>query len=238
MRDAFIVTSAINTRFGVYDAKQRLDQTIATIKSIVEFNADPYVVLVEMAATPLTPEQKVELESWTDIIVDFTKDPHVAAIASSPNWDHVKSLTEMTCFNATLDVLQKRGIPDDIRRIFKVSGRYTLNSKFSLNRYQLDHVKDKIVFAKLRQSQFDPKVTGGTPYQYMSRCWSFPVSEVDYIKSAFTGMTRAFVETARLGGYLDIEHLLYLYLDPVKIVEADVIGVEGHLGPNGNKVQD
>jgi hypothetical protein len=51
-------------------------------------------------------------------------------------------------------------------------------------------------------------------------------------------MTRAFVETARLGGYLDIEHLLYLYIDPAKIVEADVIGVEGLLGPNGVRVSD
>ena len=40
------------------------------------------------------------------------------------------------------------------------------------------------------------------------------------------------------GGYVDIEHCLYKFLDSEKIIELNAIGVTGNIAPNGHPVQD
>jgi hypothetical protein len=40
------------------------------------------------------------------------------------------------------------------------------------------------------------------------------------------------------GGYVDIEHMLYKFLDPTKLIEKQILGLEGNIAPNGAAVQD
>jgi hypothetical protein len=235
----FIVTSALNTRFGVYTTEQRLEQTIDTIASIEERCPNATIILVEMAGIPLTDEQRDILQPLVTDIFDFTHEkPVIDIYNSTDNWDIVKNLTEITCFGYSLGMIASYDAYKDVDRWFKVSGRYLLNSDFKIEQYSKPEYDGKIVFVNKRVSQFDPKITKGAKYQFMSRCWSFPAKDIRSIQFMFNSMQASMLGILSKGGYLDIEHLLYQYTDPGKVLEVNTVGVQGLLGPNGILVKD
>lgn len=239
MKPGFIITSALNTRFGVYDAATRLEQTIDTIASIEDRCPNANITLIEMAGEELKDDQRAILQPLVTNIFDFTHEKAVKDIyTGTDNWDVVKSLTELTCFGHALNMIAHSDEYRGVDRFFKVSGRYVLNENFRLSDYTKPEYNNKIVFAKKRASQFDPKITGGVTSQYMSRCWSFPASELTNMHKQFTAMRLCMIDIIQKGGYLDIEHLLYLYTNAINILEVDTIGVQGLLGPNGYAVKD
>lgn len=236
MKLGFVVTSAINTRFGVFKTEERIQQTIDTIASIRARVPDAVIALLEMAGESLTAEQQEVLQPHVDILINFSNDVMVKEIYKNPNWDVVKSSTEMMCFESAIRILHTNHLFDDVTRVVKVSGRYLLNEDF--NPVDYEDVADKIVFAAKRDSQFTASVTGGVSKQFMSRCWSFPRSMIEEIANTFHAMQLCMRTIVQNGGYLDIEHLLFLYISANKLVEFDKIGVQGLLGPNGVLVRD
>jgi hypothetical protein len=241
MKPAFLVTSAINTRFGVYQTAARLQQTIDTISSIKARCPDANITLIEMAGEPLQDAQKNLLLNLVNLLLDFSGDPVVKNIYENVNWDIVKNLTEIICFGQTLELIEnslKKEHNDyqDIDRFFKLSGRYLLNDDFKIGDY--NDRDDKIVFSKRRDSQFDPALTGGVRHQYMSRCWSFPRGDLSNIRKQFAAMHMDMVDVLQKGGYLDIEHLLFVHTDPSRVLEVDPIGVQGLVGLDGTFVRD
>ena len=236
MKNVYLVTSAINTKFGVFDSNARFLQTLDTIKSIRAVDSNSLVVLIEMAALPLTNLQRDVLKSITDYQVDFTGNSFVVSLYNSTgNWDVVKNVTETTCFKQALVHLFTDGaLKEKINRVFKVSGRYLLTPSFD----PLLHLGDNFVFAKKRKSQFAPEVTDGCDYQYMSRCWSFPAARAEEVILAYEAFALFMHERLSLGGYVDLEHCLYKYLFNRGVTELDKIGVAGFIGPNGTKVED
>lgn len=241
MKSGFILTSALNTRFGVHKTNARMNQTLDTILSIKERAPDAHITFLEMAGESLQKEQSDILTSFTNMVLDFSKDEAVKQIYNSTNnWDVVKNLTEITCFGQALQIILDN--PQEyanIDRFFKLSGRYTLNENFNIADYSKSEYADKIVFAKRKNSQFDPQTTGGVAQQFMSRCWSFPAEDVEKIQKVFVAMRLCMLDIMQKGGYLDIEHLLFLYLGlDINILEVETIGVQGLLGPNGIAVRD
>jgi hypothetical protein len=45
-------------------------------------------------------------------------------------------------------------------------------------------------------------------------------------------------ERLACGGYVDIEHCLYKFLDRRKIFTVGQLGIEGNISPNGKPVRD
>jgi hypothetical protein len=39
-------------------------------------------------------------------------------------------------------------------------------------------------------------------------------------------------------GYADIEHCLYKFLDPAKIINKEPLGIVGNIAPNGVPIKD
>ena len=236
---SFIITSAINTKFGVYTKEQRLAQTLNTIKSIRKKVPEAKIILVEMAGLPLENDQLITLNQNVDHLIDFTSDPDVTNLYNSTNnWDIVKNVTEVSCFaNALKKLYNDAGILSDCRRIFKISGRYTLNDNFDITLYDQYAIENRIIVSKKRTSQF-PIETTQTKYQYMSRTWSWPASLTPEIITTYHNGLGFMAERLAAGGYIDIEHMLYRFLDENKVLELDQVGVEGNIGPNGTEVKD
>jgi hypothetical protein len=230
-----MVTSAINTKFGVYTSSQRLYQTIATVDSIKERVPDAKIVVVEMAAIPLRDDQIEALEAKSDLLINFNNDEDVQAIFVSDNWDVVKNTTEVMCFSRALQQCLDNGEFDDVDRVHKISGRYRLNDNFTLQRYE-DNPTRLIVTHK-HQSQFPIALTG-VEYQYMSRLWSWPASATASVIDAYDEGLDYMAERLAAGGYCDIEHMLYKFLPADLILEASPVGLEGNIGPNGAAVND
>ena len=233
---AFMVTSAINTKFGVYDNDTRLKQTLETIGSIKKYVPNARIILVECGAIPLTPVQEFVLEAEVAEIISFNDDEDVKAIFVSDNWDVVKNTTEVMCFKRALEHCLEYNLFEGIDRVFKMSGRYRLNGNFDLAQYIM--APDSIVTTHKHSSQFPHQVTL-VEYQYMSRLWSWPTNITErIINEVYSAGLNYMAERLSQGGYCDIEHMLYKFLPANLILEVNKVGLEGNIGPNGMAVND
>lgn len=230
-----MVTSAINTKFGVYTNNQRLYQTLSTIDSIKSRVPGARIIVVEMGAIALTKEQADSLQIASDLVINFNNDEDVQAIFVSENWDLVKNTTEVMCFRRALQQCLDNGEFDDTDRIHKISGRYRLNDNFNLERYEQN--PDNIIVTNRHKSQFAFNIIG-VEYQYMSRLWSWPVGVTAQIIDVYDAGLAYIAERVSQGGYCDIEHMLYKFLPAELILESSPVGLEGNIGPNGMAVND
>ena len=233
---AFMVTSAINTKFGIYNNDQRLQQTLDTVTSIKKYVPSAKIYLVECGAIPLTKAQELKLESVVDEVINFNDDEDVKAIFVSDNWDVVKNTTEVMCFKRALEHCVEYNLFDGIERVFKMSGRYRLNDNFDLAQYVM--APHSSITTHNHTSQFPHQVTL-VEYQYMSRLWSWPANITQrIIDEVYDAGLNYMAERLSQGGYCDIEHMLYKFLPQDLVLSVDKIGLEGNIGPNGAAVND
>jgi hypothetical protein len=237
MKTAFIITSALNTRFGVYTPEQRLEQTLATIASVKNCVPDAKLIAVELAGVSPTDEQRRIMEDNLDVYVDLSTDENVRAIYNSTdNWDIVKSSTEVMGFGNALQQLSDAGELEGIDRVFKLSGRYLLSDTFDIDIFASR--PDRIVVANRKQSQFGPAITGGITEQYMSRLWSWPADQTQTVIDTYQEGLIYIAETFARGGYCDIEHMLFKYLPADLVDEVERVGVCGNIAPTGQAIID
>lgn len=230
IRHCFVVTSAVNSKFGVYKPNERMQQTIATLQNVRTKAPGCKVIVMECAGTPLTAEQSDQIEANCDLLLDFSSDPDVQAIYQSENWDVVKNSTEIMCFARTLRMCLDDGDFDSCDRIHKMSGRYLLNDQFDLGVYE--QYPDRVIIGPKHRSQFPLHLTG-IELQYMARLWSWPADKTERIIQVYNDSLSYIGQRAIEGGYADIEHVLYKFLPPELVTEIPVLGVEGSIAPNG-----
>jgi hypothetical protein len=236
MKHCFIVTSAVNSRFGVYSPIERLEQTVTTVASIRKHVPDAKIVIMEVTGVPVTAEQTAILSSVCDVFLDFTDEAEVQKLYhSTDNWDVVKNGTEIMCFGQALKLLKEDGEFAGIDRIHKMSGRYVINDLFDPELYKTE--ADKIIIGRKHKSQFPVEVTQ-QPWQYMARLWSWPIALLDEVISVYDYSFAHFNERVTNGGYTDIEHVLAKFLNPAHVVEVDQVGVEGAIAPNGSYIKN
>ena len=183
-----------------------------------------------MCGDELSDEQRETLKANVTGLVEFGAMPDVKHIYKIDNWDIVKNMTEMLCCGRFFKHMQDNDLFSEVERVFKVSGRYTLNSDFQLSNFP----PNGFIFAQKRTSQFSVSVTGNDPndnFQYMSRLWTF-WSETVLLHSELNGYSNMLVEMVTRcneGGYLDIEHLLYRTFKDEKTgetTEREKMGIE------------
>jgi hypothetical protein len=237
IKHAFIVTSAVNSKFGVFKPHERLQQTLDTIASIKSKIPDAKIIVMECCGEPINQAQENVLRQNCDIFVDYSRDEEVQALYDNDNWDVVKNGTEIMCFGRALAVLHHEGMLDGIDRIHKMSGRYVLNDMFDPDTYDQLEIADKIIIGPKCRSQFPPEVTT-VPFQYMARLWSWPYSRIDEVVKVYTDSFVFFAERLAAGGYVDIEHVLAKFLDPAVVHEIQNMGVEGQIAPNGQAIKN
>lgn len=230
----FIVTSAINTKFGTFSKEERLAQTIDTLKCIYSKIPDAKIAILESSGIPIEQEIVDTLHEYAHWVVNMTNDPILHNIQNNTdNWDIVKNMSELVSFRSGLQMLEDSNVFDGIDRVHKISGRYLLNDDFDVAFY--DTVPDKIVLTYKYTTQFaDMEV----PYQYMARLWSWPANMGPEIKEFFTKAITEFTKRLDNGKYIDLEHLMYYFLPPEHIKEVPAIGVVGQLGQNGVTVNN
>ena len=232
------MTSAVNSKFGVYSPAARLQQTLTTITSIKSYIPDAKIIVMECTGTPLTDSQSDLLEERSDLLIDFSDDAEVQAIYNSTdNWDVVKNSTEILCFGKTLRLCLEDGDFDGCDRIHKMSGRYVLNSQFYPTIPLYEQHTDRIIIGEKYKSQFPPGVTG-VDLQYMARLWSWPADITERIIKVYEDSLWYMADRVKQGGYADIEHVLYKFLPADLVTEIPVLGVEGSIAPNGQPIQN
>lgn len=237
MKFKFLVTSAINSRFGKFSKEERMEQTKSTINSINQYAPGSDIVLIDMCGDPVTKEQQEEIRKTGISGMVIYDNPEIREIYKIESQDIVKNVTEVKCFGAFLNENDFVGYD----RVFKMSGRYQLNGWFKPEDYST-YLNDHITFSGLYNSQFPPQVTGNPPednFQYMSRLWSFnPSLHLDTVRDAYQKMIYIMVQRINAGGYIDIEHCLYRFMPKIEIAMKTPSGLSGGIAPNGYIVND
>ena len=158
------MSSAIETRFGLFNTNQRLLQTANTLNTIYEKVPDAKVYIVESSAENLDPEIKAKLEKTCHCIFDLSGNDRLKQVAQFDNWDFVKNYSEIIAFHSAFKAFEESKLLDGFDRIHKISGRYVLNDNFNTKVY--DKYSDKIIFSKKVKTTFENM---GVDHQYISR---------------------------------------------------------------------
>ena len=237
-RSLFLVSSAVHAKHGIFDAAQRLQQTLLTCSSIRSRCPSAEIVVLDGGATAMSDEEKASLSEYASAIEDFSNDEDIERAQRSDNENILKNMAEILMYTSYFGRLLKSRIDtaDTFSRIFKISGRYQLNDEFDYDLHTRS--QGKIIISKSKDSQFSKVITGGLAKQYMSRLWSFDPVLLPDIYCTYENMIKHMVASSPSTQYTDIEHLLYQYLPVDKVDGVDRIGIQGRIAPNGILVHD
>jgi hypothetical protein len=227
MTSHFIITSAIHTSYGKCSTEERIEQTRETLKSIETYAPGSSMVIIDCG------EKNVEKNIFDCEVIDYTTNEEIqyhlqeylrTNIDLEPDII-IKSMLEIMMFSDYL-----KNITGSYDRIFKISGRYKLNSNFNHQKHL--EAKNKVVILPPYNSQnlynFDVK---SSMFQYMTRCWSFDSSLLLNMIETYDKMKKDIIYASTTKKQADIEHLLYKHLNKKLVQNIHRMGIEGYWAP-------
>lgn len=227
MTSHFIITSAIHTSYGKCSTEERIEQTRETLKSIETYAPGSSMVIIDCG------EKSVNENLFDCEVIDYTTNEEIqyhlqeylrTNIDLEPDII-IKSMLEIMMFGDYL-----KNITGSYDRIFKISGRYKLNSNFNHNNHL--EAKNKVVILPPYTSQnlynFDVK---SSMFQYMTRCWSFDGGLLPNIIETYDKMKKDILYASTTKKQADIEHLLYQHLNKKLVQNIHRMGIEGYWAP-------
>jgi hypothetical protein len=228
MTNWFLITSAINVKHGVFDEEKRFQQTLVTIASIRKHCENSKIVLIEGSPNSLTLEQSKVFENTCDIVLDLSQDQLIQFAHQSQDIETLKHPCEIYLLGSFLN---SQNVISENDRVYKISGRYYLNSNF--NSHLHNAAKNKIVMGHKKKSYNYYDIKSGvempaiTEYNYKTRLYSFCGSLTNYMKNKYQEMFDFILPFYDSGGFTDIEHIMYKFLDHDKVIEMEPLGVSG-----------
>ena len=234
MTSHFIITSAIHTSYGKCSTEERIEQTRETLKSIETYAPNSSMVIIDCG------EKSVNKNLFNCKIIDYTTNKEIQynlqeylRSEKDLNPDVItKSMLEIMMFGDYL-----KNITSSFDRIFKISGRYRLNSNFNYQKHL--EAKNKVFILKPQQSphfyNFD---VSSSMFSYMTRCWSFDSSLLLKIIETYTKMQEQIIHISRTEKQGDVEHLLYKHLNKNIVTHTNVMGIEGYWAPRREWIEE
>jgi hypothetical protein len=246
MSNVVLVTSAVYTTYGIYDTKQRIQQTLDTVKSAKQYIPDCIIILIDNSTTAIAQDNSAELTELIDIVdyyIDNSDDKDIQHFHNNiTNYDIGKNSMECIgmykalSYIASSDIEMMNAIVDSTR-IFKLSGRYQVTDKFDIAKFDNETTVNKYVFKKA-QASWIPEADTGVTTMLQTRLWSFtPSLFVDTIQ-LFNNILQNMFATINIGKYIDIEHSMAKFIPADKLVELDMVGLQGNIAPNGAEIND
>jgi hypothetical protein len=237
----FLVGSSLEhfdeANFSRYKTEQRFFQTLDTIQSIREKAPNSYICMFECSHKPIPSEYKEILEEKVDLFLEFYDDEGLKVIYENlnknpPLFTFGKSLLETRGLLCALYYLQKNQVFTDVQRIFKLTGRYSLNEYFDIQDYESKLLQNHYVAKTFEYPEIENDIMDDVVYKnfyafiYKSKgsmvtgLWSFDRSlfgeTVNALEKSFRYMEKMITCTTGI----DIEHSLYYYLDKKKILRS------------------
>ena len=227
MTSLFLVTSAIYTSHGKCSTEERIDQTKETIKSIDTYAPGSTIVLLDAGEKSVDIDFGVELIDYTQ--KEIIREPLNYYLSNNKDLEPhiiIKSMLEIIMFE---DYLRNHSL-ESYSRVFKLSGRYRLNSKFNYSKHL--EAKNKVLILPPYYSQHLYNIqVSSSMFRYMTRCWSFDSSIISNILKTYSKMKRDIILASQTEKQGDIEHLLYKHLDKRLVEHINLMGVEGYWAP-------
>ncbi len=245
----FLVGSAVDhfqpEDFSYFSAEQRFQQTLDTIKSIKERVPNAYICIYEVSSTKIKEEYRKQFAEQSDLFLEFYNDPAIRTIYENlriePNrFLYGKSMLECKALLNVFDYMKTNNVFSDAIRVFKISGRYTLNDNFNIEDYKTNFLQNYYVgkvYSYDKERFEDPENLYSYLYaakgMMVTGLWSFDrflfSDIVIALQRSFEYMEKAIQYTAGI----DIEHSMYHFLDRNKILNVPVLGLDVVKGMNG-----
>ena len=240
-----LITSAVYTNYGIYDAKQRIQQTLDTVKSAKKYIPECTVVLIDNSTIAVQDDDSAEFNELIDTVdyyIDNSDDRDIQHFHNNiTNYDIGKNSMECVGMYKALAYMSSNTeimeIVANSSRIFKLSGRYQLTDKFDITKFDNDNTANKYVFKKAQASWINSADTGVTT-MLQTRLWSFTPSLFTDTIQLFQTILQNMFATFNQGKYIDVEHSMAKFVPANKLVELDVVGLQGNIAPNGMMIID
>jgi hypothetical protein len=235
MTSLFIITSAIHTSHGKCSTEERIEQTRETLKSIETYAPGSSAVIVDCG------EKSVNRNLFDCEVIDYTTHQeiqhHLQEFLTTTKDTQpeiiLKSMLEIMMFN---DYLQTHSV-SSYERVFKLNGRYKLNSQFNYQAH-LEAENKVVTLPPFRSGHFYNSDVAASMFMYSTRCWSFDSSLVLKIIETYDKMKKDIIYASKTEKQADIEHLIYRHLNKKLVSYVDVMGVEGYWAPTGGLIQE
>lgn len=240
-----LITSAVYTNYGIYNTKQRIQQTLDTVRSAKQHLPGSTIILIDNSTVAVQTDDSAELNELIELVdfyIDNSDDRDIQHFHNNvTNYDIGKNAMEcIGMYKALAYMSSDTAIMDAITsssRIFKLSGRYQLTDKFDITKFDNNETVDKYVFKRAQPSWINPQDTGVTTL-LQTRLWSFtPSLFVDTIK-LFNDILQNMFATLNTGKYIDVEHSMAKFIPADRLVELDTVGLTGNIAPNGVEIND
>ena len=245
MKNIVLLTSAVYTNYGIYNSQDRIKQTLETAKSAKKYIPGAVIILVDNSKVDVQNDTSAEFEELIDLVdyyIDNSDDADIQYFHNNiTNYDIGKNAMEaiglskaLAYINNTPEILEEI---KDAGRVFKLSGRYQVTEKFDIKAFDNKKTKGKYVFKKAQPSWIPPADTGVNTL-LQTRLWSFTpdmlVETIDIYKMIIENMISLFNQQK----YIDNEHAMAKFIPKDKLVELDVVGLQGNIAPNGMMIID
>jgi len=223
--DIFCIISAIKNDYGVFSYDERFNQLLETITSIKTFSPESDIVLYDTSFEPIPESHLTILKNLVKNVRLLHTHPAIQQCKEIVGVDLLilKTIGETYGFLEFLTDLKNLG---GYNRIFKIGGRYKLNSNFNKQIHILN--KNKIV---IKNSQLWESET------YPLRLWSFDYAMLNqimdlYVRIAILNSTPKIVI---------IEYAMYELIKELNIPTHEVtgpIGIEGLMGLDKSQIYE
>jgi hypothetical protein len=245
MKNIVLLTSAVYTNYGIYDPKQRIQQTLDTAKSAKQYIPGAVIVLIDNSKIDVQNDTSAEFEELIDLVdyyIDNSDDADIRYFHTNvANYDIGKNAMEamgllkaLSYINGDADMLKEL---NEATRIFKLSGRYQVTDKFDITAFDNANTKGKYVFKKAQPSWIDPADTGVTTL-LQTRLWSFTPDLLADTIQMYQEIIKTMLGLFNQQKYIDNEHAMSKFIPKEKLVELDTVGLQGNIAPNGMMIID
>jgi len=245
MKNIVLLTSAVYTNYGIYDPKQRIQQTLETAKSAKKYIPGAVVILVDNSKVDVQNDDSAEINELIDLVdyyIDNSDDDDIKYFHNNvQNYDIGKNAMEalglmkaLTYISNDEDMMKE---VKDADRIFKLSGRYQVTDKFDIAKFDNANTKDKYVFKKAQSSWINPADTGVNTL-LQTRLWSFTPSLLADTVTMYNKIIETMMGLFNQNKYIDNEHAMSKFVPKDKLVELETVGLQGNIAPNGMMIID
>lgn len=240
-----LVTSAVYSNYGIFTPQQRIEQTLATVKSAKQYLPNSTIILIDNSKVDVQNDNSTEFNELVELVdyyIDNSDDVDIKHFHNNvKNYDIGKNSMEcLGMFKALTYMSTDPEIMEAItssKRIFKLSGRYELTDKFDVSQFDNADTADKYVFKK-SQPSWIPLADTGVDHLLQTRLWSFTPSLFVDTTNLFQTIINNMFATFNAGKYIDVEHSMAKYVPKTKLIEIESVGLKGNIAPNGMLIVD
>lgn len=245
MKNIVLLTSALYTNYGIYNPQERIKQTLETAQSAKKYIPGAVVILVDNSKVDVQNDDSPEFNELLDAVdyyIDNSDDADIQYFHNNvTNYDIGKNAMEAMGLHKALNYIandaELRAEVLGSDRVFKLSGRYQVTDKFNIDNFHNADTLGKYVFKKAQPAWIAPADTGVTTL-LQTRLWSFSPDLLDATLHLYQQIIENMINTYNNSKYIDNEHSMSKFIPKDKLVELDIVGLQGNIAPNGMMVID